>query len=190
MKKILLLFFIGSFCTTCIAQNSTIFIKAIGSRGPGFTDGVFDGGSNDARHPHEIEALAYSDAIAGCNNIGKGTGAASCKSSKSPFSFSMGISFAVNSFKYNLVIGKFITSVDMVIRKDGEEPFEYYKVHMENVQVTAVSEGSGGEAPMFNIELDPQKVAWQIIKQNDDGPSIKSTFGWDYAANKAFNWGF
>lgn len=195
MKKILFSLFIVAglcFCIKSHAQNQ-IFIKAVGSTGAGSATGVFDGGSTDDRHRNEIEAYAYSDGLAGCASATKhgGGGGGSCKVSKTPFSFSMPISFAAISFKYNLLNGYFLTSVDMVIRKNGKDLFEFYKVHMEGVQVISVSEGSSSDSPTFNIELQPQKIAWQVTKQSADGSAgAKFSYGWDFAANKTFSYTF
>lgn len=182
----------GSFlCTESFAQ---IFIKAIGSTGMGTAVGTFDGGSTRVGHQNEIEAIAYSDGLAGCSSAsGPGGGGGVCKVSKSPFTFSMPLSLAVISFKYNLSIGKTITSVDMVISKNSGEVrgFEYYKVHMENVQVLSVTEGASSDDPTFNIELDPQKAAWEITKEDPNGsPGAKLSFGWDFLRNRSFNYTF
>ena len=190
MKKTFLsLLIVGGlfFCTKSVAQNK-IFIKAFGSTGAGSATGVFDGGSTSDRHRNEIEAYAYSDGLAGCANATKLGGGSACKVVKTPFSFSMPLSFAVISFKYNLLQGKFLTSVDMVINNNsGERGLDYYKVHMEGVQVTSVSEGASGEAPVFNIELQPQKIAWEITKQSTDGAAgDKFSYGWDFTANRPF----
>ena len=176
--------------TRSLAQNQ-IFIKVIGSTGGTPATGIFDGGSTDDRHKHEIEAYAYSDGLAGCSNVSIVGGGGACKISKTPFSFSMPLSFATISFKYNLLLGRFLTSVDMVIRKTGESNFEYYKVHMETVQVVSISEGASSESPIFNIELQPQKIAWQVIQQSRDGRAgDKFSYGWDFAANKTFAYVF
>ena len=194
MKKILSLFIVAGLfiCSRSLAQNQ-IFIKVIGSTGGTPATGIFDGGSTDERHQHEIEAYSYADGLAGCNSpsFGGGGGGGACKISKTPFSFSMPLSFATISFKYNLLTGRNLTSVDMVIRKNGETPFEFYKVHMETVQVVSISEGASSESPVFNIELQPQKIAWQVIQQSTDGrPGDKFSYGWDFAANKAFSYVF
>jgi type VI secretion system secreted protein Hcp len=194
MKKIISLFIVaGLFIfSRCLAQNQ-IFIKAIGSTGGSPATGIFDGGSTDERHQHEIEAYAYSDGLAGCANLSSGGGGGSaCKISKTPFSFSMPLSFATISFKYNLLAGRHLTSVDMVIRKNGgRDQVEFYKVHMETVQVVSISEGASVESPIFNIELQPQKIAWQVIQQSTDGAAgDKFSYGWDFSANKPFAYVF
>lgn len=196
MKKIFSLFIVAGFifCTKSIAQNR-IFIKAIGSTGMGSATGVFDGGSTDERHRNEIEAYAYSDGLAGCISSSSSSAAAACKITKTPFSFSMPLSFATISLKYNLLQGKLLTSVDMVISNNsGEERggLDFYKVHMEGVQVVSVSEGSTSpDSPIFNIELHPQKIAWEVTKQNTDGGvGAKFSYGWDFTANKPFTYVF
>jgi type VI secretion system secreted protein Hcp len=189
MKKIFSLFIVAAlfFTSKSLAQDQ-IFIKAVGTPGPGIAPGVFDGGSQVRGHEKEIEAYAYSDGLAGCSTLStSGSGAGACKVSKTPFSFSMPLSFATISFKYNLLQGRHLTSVDMVLRKNGEIPLEYYKVHMETVLVVSISEGASSEPPIFNVELLPQKIAWQVIKQNADGrPGDKFSYGWDFSANKPF----
>ena len=192
MKKIFSLFIVAGliFCTKSLAQNQ-IFIKAVGIPGPGLASGVFDGGSQVRGHEKEIEAYSYADGMAGCASLASGSGAGACKVSRTPFSFSMPLSFATISFKYTLLQGRHLPSVDMVIRKEGESPFEFYKVHMENVFVSSISEGASTDPPVFNIELLPTRIAWEVTKQSNDGrPGAKFSYGWDFAANRAFIYSF
>lgn len=194
MKKIISLFIVAGlfFSTKSLAQNQ-IFIKAIGSTGNGTATGVFDGGSTDERHRNEIEAYAYADGLAGCTSSSSSSASSACKITKTPFSFSMPLSFATISFKYNLLMGRNLTSVDMVITKNEERGgFEFYKVHMETVQVLSISEGSTSPgSPIFNIELQPQKIAWEVTKQSNDGSvGAKFSYGWDFSSNKAFTYAF
>ena len=178
------------FCTKGHSQNK-IFIKAVGSTGNGTAIGIFDGGSTAEKHPNEIEAIAYTDGLAGCAGPLSGGGGGLCKSTNTPFTFSMPLSFALISFKYNLVNGKFLNSVDMVIHKNIPSGFDFYKVHMEVVKVVSVSEGAGSDSLGINIELQPQKIAWEITKQLPDGrPGDKFSYGWDFSANKAFIYSF
>ena len=105
----------------------------------------------------------------------------------------MPLSPAVISFKYNILEGRLLTSVDMVVAKNAGEGglFDIYKVHMEEVLVTSISEGSSSEIPTFNVELLPGKIAWQVIKQNvDGGLDSKTSFGWDFRQNRKFAYSF
>jgi type VI protein secretion system component Hcp len=192
MKKILLILLVFGLSFS-LRVSAQIYIRAVGNIGTGAT-GIFDGGSQSVKHAKEIEAHAYSDGLAGCPvSGGSGTGGGACKVSKTAFTFSMPVSFAVNSFKFNLLSGGLLTSVDMVVAKSGAQPLEYYKVHMEGVKVLAISEGgtSSGEQPVFNIEIVPQKVAWQITKQNANGSlGDKFSTGWDFTTNRSFNYPF
>ena len=194
MKKVFLSFLLLTtlgFCQKVLAQ-SHIFIKAVGATGMG-ANGEFDGGSSVRGHENEIEAYAYSDALAGCAQAARNTGNSACKVSDSPFSISIPLSFAVNSFRYNLLNGRVLTSVDMDITKStGDGSVSIYRVHMENVLVSSLSEGgSSGDKPTFNIDLVPQKIAWQIVAQKDDGSAGASfAYGWDFSTNRAFNYNF
>lgn len=195
MKKIIFSLIIIAGLCYCTKSHAQIYIKAFGSTGNGSATGVFDGGSQSEGHHNEIEAYAYSDGLVGCAtaSAGKGGGAGACKVVKSPFTFSMPVSFAVISFKYNLLLGKLLTYVDMNIEKQGEgSNFAYYKVHMEGVQVVSISEGAGSpDSPVFNIELQPTKIAWQVNKQSNDGGSGPGfSYGWDFSANKPFIYSF
>ena len=205
MKAILLSLLIisGVFIYSDSFAQSKIFIKAIGSRGDGMTSGIFDGGSAVVGHEKEIEAFAYSDGMAGCAALagGGGGGGGACKVTQSPFTFTMPLSFAVISFKYNLLVGKFLTSVDMEVAKNTNNeggPSTYYKVHMEEVLISSISEGlstatseGATDGPTFSLEIIPTRIAWQVIKQNADGrPGATFSFGWDFRQNRKFNYAF
>ena len=180
------------FCTSSIAQHQ-IFVKAIGTLGDGLGQGTFDGGSTAVGHHNEIEAFAYSDGLTGCANFNSGGGGGACRAIHTPFEFSMPLSFAVISFKYNLLVGRTLTSVDLVVTNSiGEGSLTgIYKIRMEDVSITSIKEGaSGGEIPTFNIGLHPGRIAWQVIKRNADGVESKFSFGWDFRQNRKFSYAF
>jgi type VI protein secretion system component Hcp len=205
MKKVFHFLFVVAgvfFYTNCLAQDH-IYIKAVGIKNAGAGLGTFDGGSQSIRHKNEIEATAYSDGMTGCANITGAGGGGACKVTKSPFTFSMGLSNATISFKYNMLIGRLLNSVDMVIGNSNGESgeFEYYKVHMENVFVVSVTEGATSSfpsisgpsypSPTFNIELMPEQIAWQVANQNPiGGTPDKFSFGWDFLRNRSFSYSF
>jgi type VI secretion system secreted protein Hcp len=173
MRKIISLSFVAAcifYCNSVIAQSTTVFIKAL----DGTT--LLNGGSTVTGHTGEIEAWSYSQGESVCGSPG-------CVSVSS-FNLMMGLSPATVSFKKLLLNGTLLTSVDVVFRKSGTTPFEYYKIRMENVTVESVQESGSSESPAFSVSLAPQRIAWQQRNQKADGTGgVKTSYGWDSGTN-------
>jgi type VI protein secretion system component Hcp len=192
MKKIFSLFLISGVLIFSNANGQfKIYIKASVS-GDGTVEGNFDGGSVVKGHEKEIEAWTYSYGLAGCSNSPLGGGSSACKVVGSSFVFSMPFNNSLMSFKNALLLGKhLVVDVDFV-KTLGGGPFIYYQMRMDNVQIVSIQEaGSNDDLPSINIELQPQKIAWQINIRNPNGSTgTPLKYGWDFATNKAWNFNF
>ncbi len=170
--------------------NSQIYIKATGA---GNFTGQLPGDVTVVGFEDQIEALAYSSAIAGCNTQAT-TASAACKPSLGSLAFTMMINRSVIPLKYFATSGVLLPTVDISFRKTGGDgnPLSYYKIRMENVMVSSISEGgSGTEVPTFSVELTPQKIAWAYYQQKADGTTnLVSSYGWDVKNGTQWNYVF
>ena len=171
-----------------LSQTTKTFMKVSSS---GY---AFNGGVTVMGYENQIGVYSYSDGIQGCTSISAGAmaGSGACKPSFSPFSMLIALSSAVTDFRSAMLQGKLLNSIDVVqVKTAGGGSTAYYKIHMENVSVSSIQEGSADESPTISISLNPVKIAWQVITQNADGsPGPASSYGWDFSKNNAFNYHF
>jgi type VI protein secretion system component Hcp len=160
-----------------IAQNVTVFVRALDNN-----NALIQGESTDASHSNEIVATTFGQTSALC------TPSQSCGVASGNFILNIAISKAVNPLKRSMYLNQPLNSVDVVFRKASATPFEYYKIHMENVTVTSVSESeSAGENNLFQIYLDPQKFQWSYIPQLNSGQAgTPIKFGWNKLTNTEY----
>jgi len=176
MRKVIYLFFalaLTFICSNTFAQTEVV-MKAL--------DGAtkLNGGSTVAGHVNEIDVLSNSHGEDYCNTC--------IKPSFSDLSFLISLSPATISFKKLLLNGTKLTSVDITYIKQGTTPFEYYKIHMENVIVESVQESASSEIPTIAVSFAPDKIAWQQIKTA--GTQLKSSYGWDIINNTEWLYAF
>jgi type VI protein secretion system component Hcp len=173
MRRSIYLVFAASLILTCsnaFAQSTIVVMKAMN----GAT--LINGGSTVAGHINEIDVLSNSQGeshCVGCN-----------ESAVSEFNVMTVFSVATVTLKKLLLNGTQLTSLDVTYIKKGTTNFTYYKIHMENVTVTAIQESASSESPIFSFSFAPSKIAWQHIVQRSDGAAgLKTTYGWDVANN-------
>ena len=178
MKKFVILsLLLISISNISNAQTYTIFVKILDNNNT-----LLAGESVDAAHPNEIIALSTGQTSTLCSPT------QSCGVASGNFIFNMDITKAINPLKKSMYLNLHLNSVDLVFRKNGASPFEYYKIHMENVTVASVAETASPSAPnTFQIHLDPERFHWSYIPQlvtGNAGTPIK--FGWNKLTNTEF----
>lgn len=180
MKKLLSIIIILVVFSFQDVYAQDIFVKIFDNAGV-----LIPGESNDAAHSNEIKAISYGQQSSACT-----TGTPGCGVTTGNFIFNMGINKSVNLLRRSMYLLLPLTSVDIVFRKIGASPFEYYKIHLENVVVAGVSEtsdGTGGLLNTFQISLDPQKLHWTYIPISPSGvPGTPIKFGYNRATNSEF----
>lgn len=67
--------------------------------------------------------------------------------------------------------GKHFPKAEIILRKAGDNPFEYLKVELADVMITSYSmnPGHGGELATENWSLDYSKIAYSYNPQKADG---------------------
>ena len=185
MKKIIYVFLIFQalvFSTNAFSQD--IYLKVTAA---GFD---FNGGATTSGYQNSVELFSFSEGLNGCVVSGK-----TCATTTSPFNFMTRMSNAITDFRSVMLQGRIITSADMYwVRPVGEGTFAAYQIHMEDVKVVSLQESgsAGGDVtPTVSVSVQPTRIAWNVITQNDLGQPIShSTFGWDFAKNAAFVYTF
>lgn len=145
-----------------------------------------DGESADDSHTDEIDVLAFSWGMtqSGSSHIAGGGGAG--KVNVQDMSITKYLDKASTVLMQKCCSGKHFPSAVLVCRKAGDTPVEYFKVTMEEVLVTSVSEGGGGgeDKQTENISLNFAKVKVEFTPQDSAGAAGgASELGWDIRAN-------
>jgi type VI secretion system secreted protein Hcp len=185
MKRIIYLAFFSVpllFCNISYGQSGTRMQLKIDN---------IQGESTLSGHANEIEILSYSQGISSCNQVSSGsTKTSSCKPIASDISFMMVLDRSNIQLKNAITSGKIIPSADFTYIKTGDTPFEYYKIHMENINVTSIQESGSNEKPTVSLSLAFSRIAWQYTMQdpNTGGPGEVTKGGWDFVGAKAFNY--
>lgn len=183
MKKILLtLVIFQAIISNDAFSQASIVLKADG--GPGFS---FNGGGTLAGYPNSIEVYSFSDGLQGCITLSR-----NCLTTGSGLQLVIPLSHAVTDFKSIMLQGKNLLASDMIMLKpSGSSTLtEFFRIHMEDVRVTSVQEGASGESPFVNLQLQPSRIAWQVITISNTGTQVKSSYGWDFTKAIPFNYVF
>lgn len=178
MQKSIISFFIIFLFFFSRVNAQDIFVKVLDGSGT-----LLEGESLDRSHPHEIIASSYGQQSSGCV-----AGGIACRATTGNFIFNMSMGKPVNLLRKSMYLAAPLKSVDIVFRKAGASLFEYYKIHLENVLVTGISEGvSVGSINEMQISLDPQKFHWTYIPQSASGAAgTPVKFGYNKLTNTEF----
>ncbi len=149
-------------------------------------DGV-EGEPQDASHTGEIDVIAFSWGLtqSGSAQIAGGGGAG--KVNVQDMSITKYLDTASTVLMQKCCSGKHFPSAILTCRKAGDTPVEFFKVTMEEVLVTSVSEGGGGgeDRQTENISLNFAKVKVEYTPQEADGAAgAASELGWNILTNE------
>jgi type VI secretion system secreted protein Hcp len=145
-----------------------------------------DGESADDSHKGEIDVLAFSWGMTQSGSMHVAGGGGSGKVNVQDMSITKFLDTASTVLMQKCCSGKHFTSAILTCRKAGESPVEYFKVTMEEVLVSSVSEGgSGGEDRQTeNVTLNFAKVKVEYTPQASDGSAgAASELGYDIRSN-------
>ena len=148
-------------------------------------DGV-RGGSTDAKHKDEIDLLSFSFAASQSGGTSSGGGGGSGKVQISSLSCTAVTGRAGPQLFQLCAEGKHIKQALLTVRKPGKTPFEFVKIKLEEVFVSAYAVG-GGEAEGLHdaFSLGFKRITYDFVPQKPDGSADTPVHsGWDVAANK------
>lgn len=152
-------------------------------------DGI-KGESTDKVHKDKIDVLAWSFGASNSGSAHQGGGAGSGKSSFQDLSATKYIDKSSPVLMAAVATGEHIKKGTLYVRKaGGKSPIEYYKIDMEEILVTSVSQGgSGGEDRLTeNLSLNFAKFTVKYQQQKPDGSKEggEIPFTYDIAGNAA-----
>jgi type VI secretion system secreted protein Hcp len=148
--------------------------------------GDIKGESLDDKHKDEIEVLSWSWGVANAATAVKGGGAGQGKASFHDLSFTHKIDKASPLLLKACATGVHLKEATITHRKAGKGQPEYLVIKMNDVIVTAVSDGeSSGSDSMENVSLAFAKVDLEYRPQKADGSLDAGIhFKYDLKANK------
>ena len=149
--------------------------------------GDLKGESKDSKHGGEIDVLAWSWGLSNSGDTHTGGGGGAGKVNVQDFSFTKYMDKCTPNLIQYGCSGKHFESAELVVRKAGDTPLEYWKMTFTDVLITSVSTGgSGGEDKLTeNVTLNFAKFAVKYQPQakdgGPDGGEIEAS--WDIAGN-------
>lgn len=144
------------------------------------------GESKDAKHPDEIQVLAWSWGVSNSGSHGHGGGGGSGKANANDISFTKNVDRASAATWMACTTGKHIKDATLVVRKAGDKPLEYLKITMTDLLVSSISTGgSGGETQLTeNVSLNFAKIKMEYFEQDAKGAGKPAgEMGYDFQKN-------
>ena len=134
-----------------------------------------------------IDILAWSWGMSNSGSAHVGGGAGAGKVNVQDLSFTKYLDKTTPNLLLACCNGKHFDKAELVVRKAGENPLEYWHLEIEEVLVTSVSTGgSGGEDRLTeNVTLNFAKAKWTFVPQDAKGAAGTKVgpLGWNIAQN-------
>ena len=145
------------------------------------------GETTDAKHPNEIDVLAWAWGVSQAGTMAHGSGGGEGKANFNDFSFTHKIDKATPLLLKACATGTHFPNATITVRKAGKDKPEYLIIKMTDVLVTGVSMSVAGDDPTTaeNVTLRFGKVDFEYKAQKQDGslePGLH--FLYDLGANK------
>ena len=149
--------------------------------------GDLKGESKDHKHAGEIDVLAWSWGLSNSGDTHTGGGGGAGKVNVQDFSFTKYMDKSTPNLIQYSCSGKHFPSAELVVRKAGDTPLEYWKMTFTDVLITSLSTGgSGGEDRLTeNVTLNFAKFEVKYQPQAKDGgpDGGEITTSWNIAEN-------
>lgn len=145
-----------------------------------------DGDSADSSYKNAIDVLAWSWGMTQSGSMHIAGGGGSGKVSVHDVSITKRIDKASTVMMQKCCSGKHFPEAELICRKAGDTPIEYWKIKMKEVLISSMSSGGsqGDEIATENCTLNCAKFEVEFTPQNADGsPGPTATHGWDIRAN-------
>ncbi|WP_153801161.1 Hcp family type VI secretion system effector [Foetidibacter luteolus] len=154
----------------CTAQYH-LYIKAIASDGS-----QIEGESVVKGHEKEIEAHSFGQDISNC------CGDVASKLTIGKFIVNIQLGKASNILRGILMKGTHMKSVFITAVKAGDKPVDFYKITMEEVFVSQITDGQPDltTLPQQQVSFNANRIGWAYFPQKPDGTTGDPVkFGWD-----------
>jgi VCBS repeat-containing protein len=145
-------------------------------------DGV-TGGSQDASHVGEFQALGYEFDLAAAIGTISGGGAGVGKATFEPLIIDLAAAPELMDLLTKEASGLHIPTVTFTIQKPGASPFDFATITLTNATIVSYEE-TAGFAPRVAIAYDKIQIE-QIEQSATGGPGETHTFSFDLAAQGA-----
>ena len=113
--------------------------------------GDLKGESGDSKHAGEIDVLAWSWGLSNSGDTHVGGGGGAGKVNVQDFSFTKWMDKSTPNLIQYGCSGKHFPSAELVVRKAGDKPLEYWRMTFTDVLITSVSTGGSGGAPQARV---------------------------------------
>lgn len=136
------------------------------------------GESLDSKHKDEIQVLAWSWGMTQSGSTHISTGGGAGKVNVQDISFTKWIDKSSVTLLTNCATGKHMKIGLLTVRKAGEKPLEYLKIHIEDMLISSISTGgSGGEDRLTeNVTLNFARYKVEYTPQKADGSGEAAVF--------------
>jgi len=132
--------------------------------------GTIKGESLDEKHKDEVEVLSWSWGVSQEGSMGHGSGGGSGKANFSDLHITHYIDKASPVLMAACANGEHIKEATITARKAGKGQQEYLIIKMNDILITSVQpSGSGGDAAVESVSLQPSKVDVEYKPQKQDG---------------------
>jgi type VI secretion system secreted protein Hcp len=145
-----------------------------------------DGDSADSGYKNAIDVLAWSWGMTQSGSMHIAGGGGSGKVSVHDLSVTKYLDKASTVIMQKCASGKHFTEAELICRKAGDTPMDYYKVKMKEVLISSISSGgsSGEDRVTENVTFNFAKMEVEYTPQNADGSAgASATLGWDIRSN-------
>ncbi len=164
MKTLLIRFSLAfvfiCFCGTS-ATAQKIFLKI---------DGI-EGESTNPVHLKEIDVISFGEQMSSCGPTGTG-----CSVTIGNFIYNMELDKSITAQRQKMLTRAAIPSATFSFNYESASGlFEYYKIKLENVIISAMSESTEADSvsgkTKFQISIDAQTITWTTTILRPDGSS-------------------
>jgi type VI secretion system secreted protein Hcp len=137
-------------------------------------------------HVDEIDVLSWSWGMSQSGTMHEGGGAGTGKVNIQDISITKYVDKASPNLMRACCNGEHFPQAELLVRKAGKDPLDYFKVTMSPVLITSVSPGgSGGEDRLTeNVSLNFAKMTIGYTPQKEDGSGdAEVTLNWNIEKN-------
>ena len=131
--------------------------------------GDIKGESLDDKHKDEIEVLSYSWGVANQGSMAFGSGGGEGKANFHDLSFTHKVDKASPVLMQACATGVHLKDGTITVRKAGKGQQEFLVIKINDVIITSVTHGGGGDGATENVSLAFAKVAVEYKPQKADG---------------------
>lgn len=143
------------------------------------------GESSDTKHKDEIEVLEWSWGVTNTGNTTSGGGGGAGKSFFSDFRWEQDLDSSVVPMFLGVAEGKHFKTAVLSVRRDGENPQDFFKMTLSDVLLNSLQTQSNGDSFEVRASMTYSKIEMSYRPQNRDGSYGSEIKGaWDIRQNK------